>query len=689
MEQYNYGWLADSRAGLASAADSSKAVIDTKGDLKADWIGKSTDQMFHAADLMARPAREKALNEELMKVNEREQQNLLDLEKKFINNMRFEDSKKDLMDVESLESTGFTYDEAVDNLTKQVRGYGFSSPRQLMYALSAPNAKFNSALAPVRNNYNLMANLEALKLIERKRDAIDSGVISTKDMMMIEEAMRSRSPYGYEQGVKGFINEQMQASSNIMGNARSRSSDSYAMAQTGDIDHKEFYGNSPDGSDVLPTQPRTARTNNIMNTNVSSKTSGNVATHNDNKLPTIDLLRNQSIEQTGIDPTVPFAPSMIDDGFMGGYVFGAGSDSTFDNKAVGDIYNSTIPIKDRANAIFKTLDKDRVRTITIEALENDLGWTWDMKKSRDVAADVNNLLKSTFKDNVANVNNESLAQFAAGMDSIRAKYELPQGRFDRLQTGLIKDFQTLNAIHNYSNSQAVQADNAFNQALIKGNPKDPMLQSLVNDKDQITANNTDLQTRIVPLAEKSWGKGPTAAKKHDAMVIANFVSLLPVSDDFKEKFNTVLVNELQKAKGDENALQHEPINGMGGKLNDIAEYISSSWIDDYNKTLKDGDKVDFGKGIAGANGTNIDIKPYIKQILSAAMVAYRYDKKGDKLVFDPSKSIYTQLGSTNAPKEFTANPINFTLMTRVGTDYTGDIFNQTDAGKAINKVNQR
>lgn len=688
MEQYNYGWLADSRAGLASAADSSKAVIDTKGDLSADWIGKSTDQMFHAADLMARPAREKALNEEVMKVMDREQQSLLDLEKKFINNMRFEDGKKDLMDVESLEATGFTYDEAVDNLTKQVRGYGFSSPKQLMYALSAPNAKFNSALAPVRDNYNLMANLEALKLIERKRDAIDSGVISTKDMMMIEEAMRSRSPYGYEQGVKGFINEQMQASNNIMTNAQGRSSASYAMAQTGDIDHKEFYGNSPDGSDVLPAQSSRNSTNNIMNTNVSSKTSGNVTNPTDNKLPTVDLLKNQSIEQTGIDPTAQFAPSMIDDGFMGGYVFGAGSDSTFDNKAIGDIYNSTIPIKDRANAIFKTLDKDRVRTITTEALENTIGWTWNKKQSNDTAADINKLLKSTFKDNISNVNNETLAQFALGMDNIRAKYDLPKDKFDRLQTALIKDFQTLNAIHNYSNSQAVQADNAFNQALIKGNPKDPMLQPLVNDKDQITANNTDLQTRIVPLAEKSWGKGPTAAKKHDAMVIANFVSLLPVSDDFKEKFNTVLVNELQKAKGDENALQHEFINGMGGKLNDIAEYITSSWIGDYNKTLKDGDKVDFGKGIAGANDTNIDIKPYIKQILSAAMVAYRYDKKGDKLVFDPSKSIYTQLGSTNKPKEFTANPINFALMTRVGTDYTGDIFNQTPAGKQINKVNQ-
>ena len=674
MEQYNYGWLADSRAGLASAADSSKAVIDTKGDLSADWIGKSTDQMFHAADLMARPAREKALNEELMKVNEREQQNLLDLEKKFINNMRFEDGKKDLMDMESLESTGFTYDDAVANLTKRVRGYGFDNPTQLMYALTAPNAKYNPALSQVRNDYNLMANLESLKLIERKRDAIDSGVISTKDMMMIEEAMRSRSPYGYEQGVKGFINEQMQASNNIMANAKNRADNSYQMMSTADVNHKEFYGNDPSGDDeMMPSTTRRRSSNNIMNTNVS--VNGNLPTDNQpntpitNDLVNIDELKKQVEEQTGVKlQTTGFSSTNVDKGYLGGWLWGAGADDLLDNDKIGEIYkNSSIADADKPNAIFNTLDRDRIKYVLKQTGAMKSNYTELDNKSGTLSKDIYSLLQDTFKGDLSNVTPETLEQFSSAFDALQDKHAIYPKGFNKVKDSIIKDIKALNAMHIYEGHPVVQTRKRQITALHNNDKNDPFVQRQYDEK-KVLANNNDLNTNVVPTAKAIMGTSPNASQMNEAFIISNGVARLAIDQKAKNALGSKILEILQDYKGDENALQSDFWDNIEGKINSISEEIYD-WEKEYNKKQKNpNDHINLGKGIAGPNGTNVDAKILLKQILGSMIATYDYDKKNDKLVYNKDKAVAYVGSDIEGKPTYRVNPASWALMAETFLD---------------------
>ena len=158
MNQYNYGWLADSRAGLASAADSSKAVIDTKGDLSADWVGKSTNQILGAANLMAEPSRAEAFRDNLMNI-QGEKQKALDAEKEqFASTILLNDSKKDLIDIESYDKFGDSYDNAVRNIIDRVRAKGFASPEHAIAALASPNANTNHQIMELRKESNLVAD---------------------------------------------------------------------------------------------------------------------------------------------------------------------------------------------------------------------------------------------------------------------------------------------------------------------------------------------------------------------------------------------------------------------------------------------------------------------------------------------------------------------------------------------------
>lgn len=674
MEQYNYGWLADSRAGLASAADSSKAVIDTKGDLSADWIGKSTDQMFHAADLMARPAREKAFNEELMKINEQKKQDLLGLEQQFIKTA-FEDGKKDIMDIQSLESTGFTYDQAVDNITKRVRNYGFDTPTQLMYALTAPNAKYNPALSQVRNDYNLMANLEALKLIERKRDALDSGAISSQDMMMLEESMRSRSPYGYEQGVKGFINEQMKASSNIMQNAKTRMDNSYQMMANADVNHKEFYGNNPDGSDeMMPTTGRRSSNRNIMNTNVS--VSGNIPTDNQpnnldmtSNLPNVNELRKQVEDQTGVKlQTTGFSSTNVDKGHLGGWLFGWGSDDLLDNNAIGEIYkNSSIADADKPNAIFNTLDRDRIKYVlqqTGAVKSNTLELN---NKSGTLAGDISKVLADTFKGDLSNVTPETIEQFSSAFDALKDKHSINSKGFNKVKDSIIKDIKALNAMHIYEGHPVVQTRKRQITALYNNDKNDPFVQRHYNEQ-KVTADNNDLNTNVVPTAKAIMGGSPSASQMNEAFIIANGVGRLAISQEAKNALGSKILEILQEYKDDENALQDDFWDNIQGKINSISEEIYD-WEKDYNKGKKStNDHINLGKGIAGPNGTNVDAKMLLKQILGSMIATYDYDKKNNKLVYNKDKAVAFVGKDMNNKDTYRVNPASWALMAETFLD---------------------
>lgn len=669
MNQYNYGWLADSRAGLASAADSSKAVIDTKGDLSADWIGKSTDQMFHAADLMARPAREKAFNEELMKVNKREQQNLLELENQFIKTA-FEDGKKDLMDIQSLETTGFTYDDAVANITKRVREHGFDNPTQLMYALTAPNAKFNPALSKVRDDYKLMANLESLKLIERKRDALDSGAISSQDMMMIEESMRSRSPYGYEQGVKGFINEQMQASSNIMQNAKSRMDNSYQMMANADVNHKEFYGNNPDGSDEM--MPTTSRRRTSTDISMSSAMPTNNPATIDTQIPvqTANEAKQVIMDKYKVDPSSNgFNSSIVDSG----WIFGLGADSVLDNDFIGETFNSNIPPEARANTLFKGINRDRLKYILNES-ESVKGGVDHNNNLGIVSKDISNLMEKTFNGDIANATPESIKQFAAGLDEIQKKGIIRSKEFGKVKDGLIKDITGLAAMNEYNNHPAILSNNKELQALAEFDQKSPYVQSILNNKDKIAADKIDLQTNVAPLALKIEGKSPTASRKNEAFIVANMLSRLQINKETKEKMGKKILDLIQEEKGDEGAIQSDFVNNIGGKIANIGEKLH-----DWAKK----NDIDLGQGLAGPNNTNVDINMLLTQILASMVATYDYDKKSDKLKFNRDKAVVTQIGSNGVPEDYIPNTLAWVYMTRVATDPSLHAANFTTSFKAV------
>lgn len=316
MEQYNYGWLADSRAGLASAADSSKAVIDTKGDLSADWIGNSTHQILKGANLMAEPSRGQALQDNIMKI-QGEKQSLLDIEKdNFARKILFEDAKQDMKDMSSYDTMGMSYDDAVANITDRVRQKGFSNPEHALAALSAPNANNNQLVMELRKESQLVGDLMALQEINKKQDRIDAGNLDTKDIMTLAEAMRSRSPHAFQLGgAESYVKDKL----GIMNTTMSDVKDAYENSMLINQNNNPMYDDIPDSTDrrqsnIMGTP--VPRSSNIMDISMSNTTSSKTtipnATNNIAEAVPVDLSDKDIQKKWGVKNPISmpsFSPS--------------------------------------------------------------------------------------------------------------------------------------------------------------------------------------------------------------------------------------------------------------------------------------------------------------------------------------------------------------------------------------------
>ena len=299
MDQYNYGWLADSRAGLASAADSSKSVIATREDLNADWIGKSTNQMLGAANLMAEPSRAEAFNNNLMNI-QGEKQKALDAEKEqFASRVLLNDSKKDLIDIESYDTFGDSYDNAVMNITDRVRAMGFANPEHAMAALAAPNSAGNSQIMKLRDNPKLVADLMGLQQIHRKQDKIDAGDLDTKDLMTLTEAMRSRSPHTFGvHGAEAYVNNKLLLNQDSMAKVKDTLTSNSEIQKYQNPMYDEILpsgGTTRDRSDIMAATPNVMNTS--MRTEFNSSTQSNEPTN-----PAIPTLANNELPYTNSTP---------------------------------------------------------------------------------------------------------------------------------------------------------------------------------------------------------------------------------------------------------------------------------------------------------------------------------------------------------------------------------------------------
>lgn len=596
MEQYNYGWLADSRAGLASAADSSKAVIDTKGDLKADWIGKSTNQMLGAANLMAEPSRAEAFRDNLMNI-QGEKQKALDAEKEqFATQVLFNDSKKDLIDIESYDKFGDSYDNAIMNITDRVRKMGFASPEHAMAALAAPNSAGNSQIMELRDNPKLVADLVGLQQIHRKQDKIDAGDLDTKDLMTLTEAMRSRSPHAFGiHGAETYVNNKLLLNQDSMSKIKD------TLTSNSEI---QKYQN-PMYDEILPSGSGNRSSNNIMtNTpsgiNTSMDVRFNSSTQsNETTNPVIPDIANSTLPYTNSTPE-----EIV---------------KTFDIK--GD---PSLPSFSYANGLFGQKQFEKI--VSDPSTSN---YEKQVKLLEEVVSDKSGV--GFFKGNAPL--KEAFINIIGNKPENMTKENIDKvinvSGLDKKKLGNIpKELNKLGAYFAIRNNEQNQIIDAEIDQHLAGTFK--------QDKEgrEGTRNSATKWNSLVHSA-KSTLKDPVKANVMNflepAAIMANALGAGQDSQKFLNSFTQALQNNIPDGELDSGNGLHSTINDLVGDIMDDMGLSSTGSIDNPYST--------------GPNDKHINNRDLIRNILLAGLINGSFNKQGK---FIPGGLVFTGLDGKSA-----------------------------------------
>lgn len=593
MEQYNYGWLADSRAGLASAADSSKAVIETRKPLDANWVGKSTNQILDAANLIAEPSRAKAFNDNLMSI-QGEKQKALDAEKEqFASRVLLNDSKKDLIDIESYDTFGDSYDNAVMNITDRVRAMGFANPEHAMAALAAPNSAGNSQIMKLRDNPKLVADLMGLQQIHRKQDKIDAGDLDTKDLMTLTEAMRSRSPHAFGiHGAETYVNNKLLLNQDSMSKIKDTLTSNSEIQKYQNPMYDEILpsgGTTRDRSDIMATTPNVMNTS--MRTEFNSSTQSNETTN-----PAIPTLANNELPYTNSTPEE--------------------ITKTFDIK--GD---PSLPSFNYANGLFgqkqfekivsdpSTSNYEKQVKLLEAAVGNKSGIGFFKQNAPLKEAFINiigNKPENMTKENIDKVIN------ASGLDKKRLG-------------NIPKELNKLGAYFAVTNNEQNQITEAEIDQHMAGTYK--------QDKEgrKGTGQSIEKWNTLVHTAKDKLGgtvKSNVMNFIEPAAIMANALGAGQNSQDFLNRFAQAVQKNIPDGHLDSGNGLHSNINDLVGDIMEDMELDSTGSVDNPYST--------------GPNDKSINNRDLIRNIILAGLINGSFNKQGK---FIPSGTVFTGLDS--------------------------------------------
>lgn len=614
MDQYNYGWLADSRAGLASAADSSKAVIDTKRDLSADWIGKSTNQILDAANLIAEPSRAEAFKDNLMSI-QGEKQKALDAEKEqFASRVLLNDSKKDLIDIESYDTFGDSYDNAVMNITDRVRSLGFANPEHAMAALAAPNSAGNSQIMKLRDNPKLVADLMGLQQIHRKQDKIDAGDLDTKDLMTLTEAMRSRSPHAFGiHGAETYVNNKLLLNQDSMSKIKDTLTSNSEIQKYQNPMYDEILpsgGTTRDRSDIMAATPNVMNTS--MRTEFNSSTQSNETTN-----PAIPTLTNNELPYTNSTPEE--------------------ITKTFDIK--GD---PLLPSFSYANGLFGQKQFEKIvsdpsignyekQVKLLEAAVGDKSGIGFFKQNAPLKEAFINIIgnkpENMTKENIEKVIN------ASGIDKKKLG-------------NIPKELNKLGAYFAATNNEQNQIATAEIDQYMAGTFK--------QDKEGRAGTRQSAEkwnTLVHTTKDKLGGtiKANVMNFIEPAAVIANALGAGQNSQDFLNRFAQAVQKNIPDGQLDSGNGLHSNINELVGDIMEDMELDSTGSIDNPFST--------------GPNDKSINNRDLIRNILLAGLINGSFNKQGR---FIPGSTVYTGLDSKSPSYD------NKRLQRMLGVLYFGD-----------------
>ena len=592
MEQYNYGWLADSRAGLASAADSSKAVIDTKGDLSADWIGKSTKQMLDAANLMAEPSRAEAFKDNLMNI-QGEKQKALDAEKEqFASRVLLNDAKKDLIDIDSYDTFGDSYDNAVMNITDRVRGLGFANPEHAMAALAAPNSAGNSQIMRLRDNPKLVADLMGLQQIHRKQDKIDAGDLDTKDVMTLVESMRSRSPHAFGiHGAETYVNNKLLLNQDSMAKIKDTLTSNSEVQKYQNPMYDEILpsvGANRDSNNIMTTTP------NVMNTSMSVRSSSSTQS-NETTNPVVPTLVNNELPYTNSTPEE--------------------ITKTFDIK--GD---PSLPSFSYANGLFGQKQFEKIvsdpsisnyekQVKLLEVAVGDKSGIGFFKQNAPLKEAFINIIgnkpENMTKENIDKVIN------ASGIDKKRLG-------------NIPKELNKLGAYFAVTNNEQNQ--------MVTAEIDQHMAGTFKQDKEgrKGTGQSAEKWNALVHTAKNKLGtvKANVMNFIEPAAVMANALGAGQNSQDFLNRFAKAVQDNIPDGQLDSGNGLHSNINELVGDIMEDMELDSTGSIDNPYST--------------GPNDKSINNRDLIRNILLAGLINGSFNKQGK---FIPGGTVFTGLDS--------------------------------------------
>ena len=592
MDQYNYGWLADSRAGLASAADSSKAVIDTKGDLKADWIGKSTNQILDAANLMAEPSRAEAFKDNLMSI-QGEKQKALDAEKEqFASRVLLNDAKKDLIDIDSYDTFGDSYDNAVMNITDRVRAMGFANPEHAMAALAAPNSAGNAQIMKLRDNPKLVADLMGLQQIHRKQDKIDAGDLDTKDVMTLVESMRSRSPHAFGiHGAETYVNNKLLLNQDSMAKIKDTLTSNSEVQKYQNPMYDEILpsvGNDRDRSNIMTTTPNVMNTS--MNVRSSSSTQSNETTN-----PVVPTLANNELPYTNSTPEE--------------------ITKTFDIK--GD---PSLPSFSYANGLFGQKQFEKIvsdpsisnyekQVKLLEVAVGDKSGIGFFKQNAPLKEAFINIIgnkpENMTKENIDKVIN------ASGLDKKRLG-------------NIPKELNKLGAYFAVTNNEQNQ--------MVTAEIDQHMAGTFKQDKEgrKGTGQSAEKWNALVHTAKDKLGtvKANVMNFIEPAAVMANALGAGQNSQDFLNRFAKAVQDNIPDGQLDSGNGLHSNINELVGDIMEDMELDSTGSIDNPYST--------------GPNDKSISNRDLIRNIILAGLINGSFNKQGK---FIPGGTVFTGLDS--------------------------------------------
>lgn len=592
MEQYNYGWLADSRAGLASAADSSKAVIDTRKPLDADWIGKSTNQMLDAANLMAEPSRAEAFKDNLMSI-QGEKQKALDAEKEqFASRVLLNDAKKDLIDIDSYDTFGDSYDNAVMNITDRVRAMGFANPEHAMAALAAPNSAGNAQIMKLRDNPKLVADLMGLQQIHRKQDKIDAGDLDTKDVMTLVESMRSRSPHAFGiHGAETYVNNKLLLNQDSMAKIKDTLTSNSEVQKYQNPMYDEILpsvGANRDSNNIMTTTP------NVMNTSMSVKSSSSTQS-NETTNPVVPTLANNELPYTNSTPEE--------------------ITKTFDIK--GD---PSLPSFSYANGLFGQKQFEKIvsdpsisnyekQVKLLEAAVGDKSGIGFFKQNAPLKEAFINIIgnkpENMTKENIDKVIN------ASGIDKKRLG-------------NIPKELNKLGAYFAVTNNEQNQ--------IVTAEIDQHMAGTFKQDKEgrKGTGQSAEKWNALVHTAKNKLGtvKANVMNFIEPAAVMANALGAGQNSQDFLDRFAKAVQNNIPDGQLDSGNGLHSNINDLVGDIMEDMGLDSTGSIDNPYST--------------GPNDKSINNRDLIRNILLAGLINGSFNKQGK---FIPGGTVFTGLDS--------------------------------------------